>query len=83
MVPVARKRVFPKGEGNGRCWYRSTPLRHRQNRTMALLQRVIDVDKAFLPVARFRGATGQIWASGAILKAYRGLQTYAHRAIPV
>jgi hypothetical protein len=48
---------------------------------MALLQQVIDVDKAFLPVARFRGATGQMWASGAILKAHLDLHTSAHRAI--
>jgi hypothetical protein len=42
---------------------------------MAPLQRVSGVNEAFLLVARFRGATGQIWASGAIPEAHLALQT--------
>jgi hypothetical protein len=30
-IPGDRNRVFPKGEGNMRCWLRSTLLRNRQN----------------------------------------------------
>ena len=35
-VPVARTRVFPKGEGNVCCGLRSTPLRPHRRSIMAL-----------------------------------------------
>jgi len=33
------------------------------------------MDEGFLPLSPFRCATGQIWASGAMLEAYLDLQT--------
>jgi hypothetical protein len=49
---------------------------------MALPQWVSGVHEVFLRVARFRGATGQIGASGAIAEAHLDLQTSAPRARP-
>jgi hypothetical protein len=48
----------------------------------ALLQRVVSCGYIALPVSLFRGATGQIRASGAIAEAHLDLQTSAPRARP-
>jgi|SRR4029453_2264894 hypothetical protein len=81
-VPVVSARVFPKGRTEACCGDRRAPLCNRRSMIIAPRQRVSGVHEAFLPVAGFRGATGQIGASGAIAEAHLDLQTSAPRARP-
>ena len=50
-VTVVSTRVFPNDKGKARCGYRSTPLCHRRSILIAPPQRVLCVDKVFLPMA--------------------------------